>query len=136
MSSLWSEALARKTKSAALDFPKVRTGKILHIYSQEHETLPGQISSFESSASQTRFLNVPGPWSTPGMLRAVLEGLYLHYSVTNRCSFTSIILCFFIFSHCRARMCSQSRYVLPTVFIFFFILFFFLFQTMKTDMLA
>lgn len=74
MSSLWSEALARKTKSAALDFPKVRTGKILHIYSQEHETLPGQISSFESSTSQTRFLNAPGPWSILGCLEQYWRG--------------------------------------------------------------
>lgn len=53
MNSLWSEAVARKTKSAAHDFPKVHADKILHIYSQEC----GDIKIFQDRQVPLRHLS-------------------------------------------------------------------------------
>lgn len=126
MSSLWSAALARKTKSAVPDFPKVHTWQdFAYLLSRVwwHETLSGQVTSFEASASQTKFWNTPRQWN---ILRAILKGLYLHCSFTTRHSFTSITFCFFIFFTLQIKnmlvkqVCSPHCYIFLSFFHFSF----------------
>lgn len=127
MSSLWSEALARRTKFAALDFPKVRTGKILHIFSQEHETLPGQISFFESSASQTRFLNTPGPWSILGCLEQYWRGSI--YTILSQPGAVSHLLYFAsLFFRTAEQECVPKAGMFAPLLLSFFFYFFFSFK--------
>lgn len=124
--SFWSEVLARKLK------------KLLHMIFPGYTLTRFCIFSLKSVVTYNSFMTgnllwgihftdwEPRSWmlqgNYPGASWDAQSIIYLQYSLT-RCSFISVILCFFSFSHWKAKMLSSLL-----LFIFFSFIFFFLRQ--------